>query len=323
MCLALAVAQPAQGQLATASPEQAAQTLAACKDNECSQFTKLVGLDFPLDSECQINSVRSPLEQGSTEAILEVGCHNSFALILLRQQARDRWVSINSISLIDGEHSGNLETTLVNLSSAETKDIVVQHVVTGYGTGFLDENFLVLKVVDGRLHTVLDTMQRFVRADWPAPHLVEGKSAFKLEPPSQGEPGDICEDETITSHGNPTVSLRQRYFYWNKNLQIFEPSGWNDVTVVLRHQPLAKKQLIRAKRSGAGNWSVALWWCPSPREWCVMFGYLDLQFPELVIQLRLFRKTKFPPFAFTAADRTCRPASESSLASGISARRFL
>ncbi|MGH9864861.1 MAG: hypothetical protein ACRD4H_05535, partial [Candidatus Acidiferrales bacterium] len=188
-------------------------------------------MDFPLNSDCQIAPVRAPLEHGITAAILEVGCYDDFGVIFLKRQTEHSWQCENSISFLGGKTFGNLETHLANVSSAETKDIIIERLVDTHGTGYLEEYYLVLKVIDRRLRVVLDTMEHFVRVGWPGVQDVDERSVFKTESPSHGEPGDIREDETLTLNDERAARVSERYLTWDDSLKIFIPGGWLPVAV--------------------------------------------------------------------------------------------
>ena len=83
---------------------------------------------------------------------------------------------------------------------------------------------MVLQVLNSKLHTVLDTVEKgtfAVEADQP---VVEQQSSFDITPATATGSGSVRETMTLKVGGKKVVV--QRDFDWQKDLGSFEPGFW-------------------------------------------------------------------------------------------------
>ncbi len=222
-----------QQRVSFSSPEDAARTLAKCDRGLCAQATRLLQLTFPLARGCDITAVSAPLEPKTNDAVLKIDCTGDFGVVLLREGPEGRWLYVNSLSYPQGDVYGRLEMKVLNIFSPDTKDIVIEHLIGDHGTGYLEEYFVILRVVEGQLGTVADVMQRFVRAGWPGVLDVDERSTFTFDAPTTKQPGDVVERLTISASTLPKIVLR-RGLHWDPESRIYAPDGWDTVNIFQR-----------------------------------------------------------------------------------------
>lgn len=210
------------------SPEDAVQTIGHCTPQSCSEIGKGLALAFPIDLPCDVAVLDGPFETNANDAVLKINCTGDFALVLLREGKNRTWVNVNSISFPQGDIYSRLTANVRNIESVDTKDVLVEHLIGSHGTGFLEEYFLVFRVVDGHLRTVLEVIQHFVRSGWSGVPDVDEQSTFTFDAPTSKQPGDIVEHLVISAGELPRISLEQG-FAWDGFSKIYSPDGWDTV----------------------------------------------------------------------------------------------
>lgn len=230
LCLTLPPDASAQQPKPFSSPEEAAQLLAKCGPRECSDLTKPLGLTFPLAPACDVTVQTGPFEMNANDAILTVDCEGDFALLFLKEAQKGRWFHVNSVSFPQGDTFGDLKTRALNIYSQDTKDLVVEHLIGDHGTGYLEEYFVILRVVGGQLRAVLQTMEHYVRSGWPGVADVDEQSTFTFDAPTEKAPGDVVERLVIKTDKIPRIVL-QRGISWDSASNMYAPDGWDTIKI--------------------------------------------------------------------------------------------
>lgn len=207
-----------------ASPDEAVTSLQHCTADGCARLADTVHLAFTLRPDsCTVTPIHGTFEQGFDDALLNVQCSMDFELVLLTRESSGRWQYVDSIPFPRGAFDV-VDTGVAKLIDRSNDAIVIRSATAGEGTGLYQADFVVLQVLDRKLHTVLDTVEKgtvAVEADQP---VVEQQSSFDVTPATATESGNIRETMTLKVGGKKIVV--QRDFDWQVHLRIFEPGFW-------------------------------------------------------------------------------------------------
>jgi hypothetical protein len=207
------------------SPEEVARLLREGTDSQRAQLKDALHLPFIFgpDCACAVETVRATFEQGKQDAILKVKRSYDFDLIVLRRRQDGTWQYLDSMPL-DAAYD-LLTVDLQAIVSPPLEDIVVHDHVSARGTDIFQGDFLVLRVIDGRLRVVLDAVEESHVQLWNNPNpTVKQTSIFEISPKSGDTPAVIKEKQTLTL-GEQTAML-EREFYWDNDLRAFEVGLW-------------------------------------------------------------------------------------------------
>jgi hypothetical protein len=207
-----------------ASPDEAVTSLQHCTADTCARLADAVHLAFTLRPDsCTVTPIHGIFEQGFDEALLNVQCSMDFELVLLARQPTGRWQYADSIPFPRGAFDV-VDIGVTKLIDRTNDAIVIRNETAGEGTGLYQADFLVLQVLNSKLHTVLDTVEKgtfAVEADQP---VVEQQSSFDITPATATGSGSVRETMTLKVGGKKVVV--QRDFDWQKDLGSFEPGFW-------------------------------------------------------------------------------------------------
>lgn len=217
------------------SPADVVRAIAHCNMQTCSGVSKQLELAFPISLPCEASTLVGAFEENINDAIITIDCSGDFGLVLLRQTREGRWTFMNSVSYPQGDTYGNLKVSTQNIDSSITKDIVVEHVIGMHGTGYLEDFFIVFRIVDGRLRAVLHVLEHYVRAGWSGVPDLDEQSTFVFDAPTSKQPGDIVERLVISAGDLPRISLEQGYG-WNPSSKMYAPEGWTEIELHPRAQ---------------------------------------------------------------------------------------
>ncbi|HEV2195912.1 MAG TPA: hypothetical protein VGR55_10030 [Candidatus Acidoferrum sp.] len=193
-------------------------------------MTKPLGLTFPLAPACDVTVQIGPFEMNANDAILTVDCAGDFALLFLKEEQGGRWFHVNSVSYPQGDTFGDLKTRALNIYSPNTKDLVVEHLIGDHGTGYLEEYFVILRVVGGQLRAVLQTIEHYFRSGFPGVNDVDEQSTFTFDAPTAKEPGAVAERLVIKTDKFPQIVL-ERGFSWDNASNMYAPDGWDTIKI--------------------------------------------------------------------------------------------
>ena len=226
------------GQFTITSPESLAQSLLRGSVAERNQAAKALALMMPtwtatasmrLVPCTEFTAVRTSaasLRLGNPgQVILEVTadpCDLEY-LVLLERQKPSSWRHLGTIPL--SIHYGHTpEVTLQELIKPKEQEIVVRHLLTDWGTGFWQEDMVVLKLIGARLMPIFDEVET-LRFEVPVNGNVgianteqEENSEFVIVDAKAGAPSpkQITQRQIIRDHG--TQIVRGFVFYWSPEL---------------------------------------------------------------------------------------------------------
>lgn len=211
-----------------ASPEDATHVLENCTPEACTQLSSSLHLSLPLRPEaCSVGVLRGSFESGSDDALIKVQCSQDFQLLLLTRKSRERWHCADSMPFPFGTHDV-ITAALRKLIDPKNDDIVIRGDTVAFGTNTYQADLLVVRVLNHKLHVVLDTVEKgaFHPPEGEGPNQwVEQQSSFDITAADDKGPGSITERMDLNV-GGEKVKV-ERDFYWQKDLGIFEPGFWS------------------------------------------------------------------------------------------------
>jgi hypothetical protein len=225
-CLTILVSGCRTGERSFASPEDVAHILENCAGGTCSQLSASLHLGIPLRPQvCSVSALRVKFEPASDDALLKIECSQDFGLLLLVQES-GRWQYADSMALPWGAHDA-ITVGLRKLIDPSDDAIIIHGDTVGFGTGIYQSDFLVVRVLNRKLHVVLDTVEKgsvYPPQSAGPNRWVEQRSSFEITPADQKKAGSVTEMMTLNVGGKEVVLERE--FDWRKEFGHFEPSLW-------------------------------------------------------------------------------------------------
>jgi hypothetical protein len=156
--------------------------------------------------------------------IVSQSCEREF-VVVLQKQPGDRWQHVQTIAL-NAKYSVP-EVSFPTLLDATEHQIVVRNHVVDYGTGILQNNVTIFKLIEARLEVIFDEIEKLI-FEIPIRHngkptnteqYQESEFTFIEADPGQGVAKRILEKQTIRDH--QTTITRWRLFSWVPHLRKF------------------------------------------------------------------------------------------------------
>ncbi len=155
-------------------------------------------------------------------------CEYQF-LVVMEQIAPGQWAHRGTVPIF-AKH-WEPEISFRQLVSAGESEIVVRNRPTDIGTGMLQRNMTIFKLLDGSLRVILDEVEKqtfaipTTRNGQPANTAQTQESEFWLIDSEPGEQSikDIVEKQVIRDH--ETQLVRWRLFLWRPELEVFQAVG--------------------------------------------------------------------------------------------------
>jgi hypothetical protein len=213
------------------SPEQVVNILRLGNDEQQARVKKELHMPWVLGKDCEgepadecgVEIKTAVLEQGKENAVIQVAHYFDFLLIVLVRNKNGTWQYSDSMPLSAAYNF--LTVTFQSIVNPPVQEIVVHKHVPLHGSGIYQANFLILKVIDGRLRVVLDTIEESnLTQDWTGGPLLMQRSAFEVIPKTGDKSAYVRETQTFVI-GDRSAQW-ERAFYWDDDLHTFQVSLW-------------------------------------------------------------------------------------------------
>lgn len=239
--LALSAASPGRGG-ALPSPQEVRHHLMEGNKEQKRGLSERLGLSLPRGARwgnpeisCQeftsVEIHRVVLESPGPQFVLlarSSDCEFQF-LMVFQERHQGEWVHVATVPFLAIRWEP--EILFLELIRSGESEVIIRNRPTDTGTGMLQRNVTILKLIDGRLRVILDEVERQVFA---IPTTRNGESANTEQSQDsefwlvESEPWEtsirqIVEKQLIRDHR--TQIVRWRLFIWKPELQVFEPIG--------------------------------------------------------------------------------------------------
>lgn len=178
------------------------------------------GLDSPLYKYAQWNSLRTNSEPQF--ATLFLPCTRDIAYLYLLANENAAWHVKDRLRL-DCHYDLNVSIEISPLRGPTLDEVMIHHACDGHGAGFLQQNFTVTTMVDGKFKTELETEEvlNVSRVGGPRYDLSQ-RSTFTAIP-IRGSNSHVIE-ETRTKTLNGKLTVQRRRFRWSASSGRYLPS---------------------------------------------------------------------------------------------------
>ena len=156
-------------------------------------------------------------------ALLFLPCRLDSAYLYLMKQTDSGWRVVDR-SEFDCHYDGS-----VSISTVPGRQLIFVHRAgEGHGTGFMQQNFKVIDVADGKLRVVLNAEEVKIASRTPlGSYDLNQNSTFVLLPASSS---DVIE-ETRSVNLNGRLKVERRYFRWSERDKQFLAAKFSAVVV--------------------------------------------------------------------------------------------
>ena len=160
-------------------------------------------------------------------AVLFLPCASDTAYLYLLAEDEAQWRVIDQRQL-DCHYDLNVSVEVASIHNSSMDEVMVHHACEGHGTGYLQQNFSVLAVVNGKFKTELETEEALnVSREGRPKYELTQHSTFTLVPAVQAHSRAIEETRSKTLNGK--ISVQRRIFRWHVTSGKYLPSEFVSV----------------------------------------------------------------------------------------------
>ena len=195
---------------------------------------QLVGLGIQPDvaglaaisSEPELLWLSIHTEPNQKLAVLFIPCVGDLAYAYLMRHIGDEWKAADYDSF-DCHYDDSVSLEVATLANKHAQDVLVHHACVSHGTGFVQQDFQVLTIRDGKFKGVLDTEEIVNAAN---DDLYEyQRSSFVIVPSPEGR----VIEETRSTTLNGKLTVERRYFRWLASKGAYRASKFARISVPL------------------------------------------------------------------------------------------
>jgi hypothetical protein len=177
-----------------------------------------------ISSEPQLQWLSLQTESNKQLAVLFIPCSGDLAFAYLMRHVGNEWRAVDHDSF-DCHYDDSVSLEVATLANKHAQDVLVHHACVSHGTGFVQQDFQVLTVRDGKFKSVLDTEEIVNSANDDLDEYQQ--SSFVILPSPEGR----AIEETRSTTLNGKLTVERRYFRWLPSKDAYRASRFERVSV--------------------------------------------------------------------------------------------